>query len=90
MRIVASAAAGTLESNDALVRVEPGRGQLELEISSIVLQQFGAQIEQAARECAQALDVSDARIIIDDKGAIRCTLMARVETALRRAGEVQP
>ncbi len=85
MRITANAIAGTLESNDVLVRVSPAEG-LKVDIESIVLPQFGKQIRQAVLETAQALQVEDAAITLQDKGAIECTIKARVETALLRAG----
>ena len=87
MRITANAIAGTLESNDVLVRVSPAEG-LKVDIESIVLPQFGKQIRRAVLETAQALQVEDADITLQDKGAIECTIKARVETALLRAGEV--
>lgn len=86
MRITANAIAGTLESNDVLVRVSPAEG-LKVDIESIVLPQFGKQIRRAVLETAQALQVEDADITLQDKGAIECTIKARVETALLRAGE---
>ena len=84
MKITANAIAGSLESNDVLVRVSPAEG-LSVEIESIVLQQFGRQIRQAVLETAQALQVEDVAIFLQDKGAIECTIKARVETALLRA-----
>ena len=39
MEILKSAAAGTLESSDAMVTVEPGDGGIELELSSSVMNQ---------------------------------------------------
>ena len=86
MKITANAIAGTLESNDVLVRISPAEG-LKVEIESIVLPQFGEQIRQAVLETARALQVEDAAITLQDKGAIECTIRARVETALLRAGE---
>jgi len=84
VKITANAIAGSLESNDVLVRVSPAEG-LSVEIESIVLQQFGRQIRQAVLETAQALQVEDVAIFLQDKGAIECTIKARVETALLRA-----
>lgn len=84
MIIIANAIAGSLESNDVLVRVSPAEG-LSVEIESIVLPQFGKQIRQAVLETAQDLQVQDAAIFLQDKGAIECTIKARVETALLRA-----
>ena len=41
MEIKKSAMAGTLESSDAQVTVEPGNGSVELTIESSVIHQFG-------------------------------------------------
>lgn len=87
MKIVKDAVAGTLESNDVLVSVSPGSGRVEVEVESIVLEQFGEAIRQAALEAAKDAGVTDARIALNDRGALDCTIRARVETALRRAGE---
>lgn len=85
MKIQGQAIAGTLESNDVLVTVSPGGDRLEVEVESIVLNQFGEQIERAARAAAQELGVDTALIHLNDRGAVECTIKARVETALRRA-----
>ena len=45
MEIKKSAMAGTLESSDAQVTVEPGNGSVELTIESSVIHQFGRQIK---------------------------------------------
>ncbi len=84
MKITVDAIAGTLESNDVMVWVNPAKG-LSVEIESIVLPQFGRQIRQAVLETAKDLQVEDAAIFLQDKGAIECTIKARVETALMRA-----
>lgn len=89
MKIVREAIAGTLESNDVFVRVSPTDKGLNIQVQSIVLGQFGAQIEQAARQTAQMLGVQNAVLSLDDRGAIDCTIRARVETALLRGAEVQ-
>lgn len=89
MRVIKSALAGTVESSDLLVRVEPGEGRLELTVESLVLERFGRQIRASAEEVLAALGVEDAKVFIDDRGALDCVIRARVETALRRAaGEV--
>ena len=41
MQIKKAAMAGTLESSDAQVTVEPGNGSVELSIESSVIHQFG-------------------------------------------------
>ena len=45
MQIKKAAMAGTLESSDAQVTVEPGNGTIELSIESSVIHQFGKQIK---------------------------------------------
>ena len=85
MRIVRAAAAGTLESSDALVTVEPGTG-IAVSVSSVVEKQFSKAIEQAVRETLQGLAVTGASVSVQDRGALDCTLRARVEAAARRAG----
>ncbi|MEX9252759.1 citrate lyase acyl carrier protein [Pseudenterobacter timonensis] len=91
MEMKKEALAGTLESSDAMVRIgpsdEPG---IQLELESLVKQQFGAAIEQVVRETLASLGVTRARVAIDDKGALDCILRARVQAAaLRAAGQVQ-
>lgn len=87
MNIVRLAVAGTLESNDVLVSVAPGEGRVDIEIESIVLDQFGESIRQAAQSIIQDMGVTNAKVRLEDRGALDCTVKARVETALCRAGE---
>lgn len=86
MRILKKAVAGTLESSDVLVEVEPGCGEIEIEIDSIVKNQFGDQIENVVRMVLKKFDVTDIVVYINDKGALDCTIQARTETAILRAG----
>ncbi len=85
MKIKQSAVAGTLESSDALVTVELHEGSVELDISSSVINQYGRQIRATVVETLKRLDVDEARVTIVDKGALDCTLKARVECAIFRA-----
>ena len=80
-----SAMAGTLESSDAMVTVEPGAGGIELQISSSVMNQYGRQIKATVLEALERLEVTDARVTVVDKGALDCTLKARVECAVFRS-----
>ena len=79
--------AGTLESSDVMVTIAPaaaGSG-IMLELTSIVLKQYGMQIRAVANEVMQASGVADAEVRINDRGALDCTLRARLTTALRRS-----
>ena len=82
MEIKRPAMAGTLESSDCQVTVEPGDGQVEFELESAVMHQFGKQIRKVVMETLDHLDVKDVRITVVDKGALDCTIRARVEGAV--------
>lgn len=84
MEILKPAAAGTLESSDAMVTVEPGEG-VTLELSSSVMNQYGRQIKATVLETLERLDVKNVHITVVDKGALDCTLKARVECAVLRS-----
>ena len=85
MVIAKTAMAGTLESNDVMVRVSPGEGEVVVRVQSIVVRQFGERMIEVAAETARSLGVKSVLIDLDDRGAVDCTIRARVETALLRA-----
>ena len=88
MEIKKAAMAGTLESSDAQVTVEPGNGKIELSIESSVIHQFGRQIKATIMETLERLEVRDAKVTVVDKGALDCTLKARVECAVYRSNDM--
>jgi len=82
------AQAGTLESNDVVVTVAPadkGSG-IAIEITSIVMAQFGPQIKKVVEGTLKEQGIADAFLKINDRGALDCTIHARVLTALARGG----
>lgn len=85
MKIQKAAVAGTLESNDAMVTVAPGDQGIEFELDSVVIRQFGNQIRQVTLQTLARLDVTDAKVKVIDKGALDCTLKARIECAVYRS-----
>ena len=87
MKLLKVAMAGTLESSDAQVTVEPGDKGIELEISSNVYSQYGRQIRRIVTETLERLGVENAKVKVNDKGALDCTLKARVEAAVYRSVE---
>ena len=87
MEIKKLAVAGTLESSDCMVTVEPAKKGIELELESAVIRQYGRQIRKVAMETLKRLGVKKARVSIVDKGALDCTIKARVECAVMRAAE---
>ena len=89
MELKQTAMAGTMESSDIMVTIEPkSEGGIELELTSSVMQQFGRRIEEVIRETLQGLGVENAAVNAVDKGALDCTVRARVSAAaLRAAGQ---
>jgi citrate lyase subunit gamma (acyl carrier protein) len=85
MEILQSAMAGTLESSDAMVTVEPGEGKIDLSLSSSVMNQYGRQIQAAVLETLERLEVKSVKVTVVDKGALDCTIKARVECAVFRS-----
>ena len=85
MIIEKNAVAGTLESSDAQVTVEPAESGIELDITSSVMNQYGRQIRATVLETLERLDVKNGRVTVVDKGALDCTLKARIEGAVFRA-----
>lgn len=88
MNIKTNAVAGTLESSDVYVKVEPS-DKLEISIESVVYNQFAQEIEKSIREVVDELGVTSGKISVNDKGAIDYVIKARVETAIKRAGGEQ-
>ena len=88
MKLITTGNAGTMESNDIMITVEPSdAGGVQVELTSSVYQQFGKQIIAVIRETAADYGVENALITAVDKGALDCTVRARVATALTRAAE---
>ncbi|MGL5437189.1 MAG: citrate lyase acyl carrier protein [Lachnospiraceae bacterium] len=87
MKIYKRAVAGTMESSDVFVEINPSEEALAIDIQSVVSSQFGEQIKTAVIETLKEFDVTQAQISLYDRGALDCTIRARVETAVRRAGK---
>ncbi|MEG0372075.1 MAG: citrate lyase acyl carrier protein [Clostridium sp.] len=86
MQILKPAKAGTMESNDVYVMIMPNPdGGIELELESIVMKQFGKEIERVIRTSLSELGVENAVLKVQDKGALNYTIRARIETVISRA-----
>ena len=82
-----SASAGTMESSDAYVEIEPATG-LNIQLESVVAGQFGEEITAAVREVLAENGIENAGVRVVDRGALECVIRACVETAvLRGKGE---
>lgn len=87
MDILKCASAGTLESSDAYIEIEPVESGLSIQLESVVLGQFGDSIDRTVREVLAEQGVENANVRVIDRGALGCVLRARVETAILRAKE---
>ena len=87
MEIVKMASAGTMESSDVYVEIEPAEG-LDIQIQSVVKEQFGESIYASTAAVLAEHGIANAVVRLSDRGALDCVIRARVETAvLRGKGE---
>ncbi len=86
MNLLKRASAGTMQSSDLMVQVEPA-DHLEIRIESTVKKQFEHLIRERIEEVVRRHAVTGALVTVSDRGALDYAIEARVETALRRAGE---
>ena len=85
MEIKQTSVAGTMESSDVMVTLESGSNGIEIELTSIVEKQFGREIRKAITETLSSLGVENVKVKAVDKGALDCTIRARVKAAVYRA-----
>lgn len=78
------ATAGSVESNDILVMISKGEGDIEIELESVVEKQYGDEIKQLIHDTLVEEGVSSAKVIAKDKGALDFTIRARVKTCINR------
>ncbi len=88
MKLKHPAVAGTLESSDCRVTIEPTEGDgIQLSLESSVLAQFENELTQSIHETLDKLDVENCKIRVEDQGALDCTVRSRVQTAVFRAAD---
>jgi citrate lyase subunit beta/citryl-CoA lyase len=77
--------------SDAWVRVEPrASGGLEIALTSKVGSLYGPAIRRQAEAAVRTLGITDARVEIEDQGALPFVLDARLEAAARALGGAPP
>lgn len=87
MEIKVKAVAGTLESSDMYIIIEPNATGIELEIESVVMGQYGDDIKRVILESLEELGVTSAKVLVNDKGAIEPVIKSRVQTVVTRAAQ---
>lgn len=86
MEIRRKVQAGTMQSSDLMVFVEPA-DRLSVEIESTVKRQFEHLIRERIEAVLSRFGVTSGRIRVTDRGALDYAIEARLEVALKRAGE---
>ncbi len=87
MKLKKMARAGTLESNDIVVILEPiETDEVIIDLTSTVKYQYGESIVSTIQDLLNKYQVTGVKVTANDRGALDCTIEARVETALERTG----
>jgi citrate lyase subunit gamma (acyl carrier protein) len=88
LEIKRSGIAGTLESSDINIAIEPSCEEgIEIFLQSSVNKQFGRQIRNVIKETLESKGIKNAVVKAVDKGAVDFVIKARTLTALYRAAE---
>ena len=91
MKIINSAHAGTLESSDIYIQVNPiEKDIIEIELESSVEELYGEMIEELIRKTLNEMNISYIHVNIQDKGAMDLVIKARLQAAVFRACESDP
>ena len=84
MKIGGKAQAGTMQSSDLMVFLEPAT-ELVIEIESTVKKQFEHLIREKIVEVLEHHGVTAGNVRVTDRGALDYAIQARLETALERS-----
>jgi len=84
MEIRKKVQAGTMQSSDLMVFVEPA-DTLTIDIESTVKKQFEHLIRARVEEVLQRMQVTRGCIRINDRGALDYAIEGRLEAAIQRA-----
>lgn len=89
MDIKQIAVAGSLESSDIMITVTPSQDGITIELDSSVEKQFGKHIREVMTDILKNLKVNHVLVEAVDKGALDCTIQARMITAIHRAAGIE-
>ena len=87
MKLLHTGIAGTMESGDIYVEVEPGGNGIGIELNSTVGAQFGKQIKKVIETALATCGIENATVRAVDKGALDCTIRARITAAALRGAD---
>ena len=89
MNPINSAQAGTFESSDILILIEPveEKSGRKIDVESDVNFQYGKDIRNEINKMLDKFKIEDIHLVVKDKGALSVTIAARLETAILRSYE---
>ncbi len=86
MELIHEGVAGTMESGDIFVEIAPA-DTLTIALESTVERQFARQIRAVIADTLRDCGVAGAEVRAVDKGALDCTIRARITAAACRAAD---
>lgn len=87
--MVNSAYAGTLESSDVYIQINPIDGnKVEIELESSVEELYGEMIIKLIEDTLKEMEVNGVHVHVQDKGALDFVIKARLQSAVLRATEM--
>lgn len=89
LQVKKAAIAGTLESSDVQISIEPAAAGIDIALDSVVKLQYGDAILETVRAVIEKFQLTNARITINDKGAIDAVIRARMHSVICRATETR-
>lgn len=86
--ILKQAVAGTVESSDLQIIIDRNEGGgIDIDLNSSVINQYGRRIKEVIMNTLLHLGVEEAKLMVTDKGALDCTIIARTIAVVHRAAE---
>ncbi len=85
MEIKKTAISGTLESSDIQITISNNESGINIDLTSNVEKQFGRQIRSLILESLNEFSITNANVKAVDKGALDCTIKARMKDACIKA-----
>ncbi len=85
MKISGIGSAGTAESGDALVVVDSAASGITLDLAGPSIARYGDEIRSEVLATLSALGIEAATVRLQEKGALDCTIKARLAAACLRA-----
>lgn len=86
MKIIKQTIAGSVESGDILVTIEPS-SSLEINLQSKFIKQYGKEINKLSTDILKEFSIKEAKVTLNDQGALPSVIRARILAAIERQGK---